>query len=113
MGANPEYAVKSTDKFLTSLSRIRVEIRDQRKVPVLKFWVRRSPLRPLPHWEGAALAHLVCLATEDAAEGSAEKGGEVGATQETAAGWEGVGTNPECAVKSTDKFLTSPLGIRE
>jgi hypothetical protein len=50
VGTNPEYAVKSTDRFLTSPSRIRVEINDQRKVLVLKFWVRRSPLRPLPLW---------------------------------------------------------------
>jgi hypothetical protein len=77
LGTNPKYAVKSTDKFLTSVSRIRVEISDQRKVPVLKFWVRRSPLRPLPRWAEAALAHLVCLATEDAAEGNAEKCGQV------------------------------------
>jgi hypothetical protein len=43
VGTNPEYAVKSTDKFLTSLSRIQIEIKDQRKVPVLKIWVRRAP----------------------------------------------------------------------
>jgi hypothetical protein len=58
VGTNPEYAVKSIDKFLTSPSRIQVEIRDQRKVPVLKFWVRRRPLRPLPRWAEAALGDL-------------------------------------------------------
>jgi hypothetical protein len=47
VGTNPEYAVKSTDRFLTSLARIQIDIRDQLKVPLLKFWVRRSPLRPL------------------------------------------------------------------
>jgi hypothetical protein len=50
VGTNPEYAVKSTDRFLTSLSRIEVEIKDQRKVRLLKFWVRQSPVRPLPLW---------------------------------------------------------------
>jgi hypothetical protein len=113
LGTNPEYAVKSIDKFLTSLSRIRVEIKDQRKVPVLKFWVRRSPLRLLPQRAEAALGHLVCLATEDEADGNAEKSGDVGATQETAAGWEGVGTDPECAPESTDSILTSLSRILE
>ena len=113
LGTNPEYAVKSIDKFLTSLSRIRVEIKDQRKVPVLKFWVRRSPLRPLPQRAEAALRHLVCLATEDEAEGNAEKRGDAGATQETAAGWKVVGTNPECVPKSIDNLLTSLSRISE
>ncbi len=53
VGTNPEYAVKSTDRFLTCLSRIRVEIHDGRTVR-LKLWVRRSPLRPLPLWAEAA-----------------------------------------------------------
>ena len=43
LGKNPEYAVKSTDRFLTSLSRIQIRVGDQRNVPLLKFWVRRSP----------------------------------------------------------------------
>jgi hypothetical protein len=30
---DPEYAMKSTDRFLTSLSSIQVEVKDQRKVP--------------------------------------------------------------------------------
>ena len=64
LGTNPEYAVKSTDKFLTSLSRIQLEIKDQRKVPVLKFWVRRSPLRSLPQRAEAALRHLALLSTD-------------------------------------------------
>ena len=73
VGTNPEYAVKSTDRFLTSPSRIQVQIRDQRKVPLLKFWVRRSPIRPLPllPWE-----------------------------QDADTVWEAVGTKPECASKS-------------
>ena len=53
VGTNPEYAVKSTDRFLTSLSRIEVEIKDKRSGGLLlKFWLRRSPLRPLslPPW---------------------------------------------------------------
>ena len=37
VGTNPEYAMKSTDRFLTSLIRIRVEIEDQRKVALLKL----------------------------------------------------------------------------
>ena len=59
LGTNPEYAVKSTDKFLTSLSTIQVRIRDQRKVPLLKFWVRRSSLRPLPQEAEANLVDWV------------------------------------------------------
>jgi hypothetical protein len=107
LGTNPEYAVKSIDKFLTSLSRTQNEIKDQRKVPVLKFWVRRSPIRPLPQRAEVALGHLVSLATGDEVEGNGEKRGDVGATEETAAGWEGVRTDPECAAESTDTVLTS------
>ncbi len=55
LGTNPEYAVKSVDRFLTCLSRIRVEIHDGRTVR-LKLWVRRSPLRPLPFWAEVAWA---------------------------------------------------------
>jgi hypothetical protein len=82
-GTNPEYAVKSTDRFLTSLARIQVVITDQRKVPLLKLWVRRSPIRPLPPWAEAALGDLarVCLATGVEAEGNEEKCGDVGATE--------------------------------
>jgi hypothetical protein len=58
LGTNPEYAVKSTHRFLTALSRIKVEIKDQGKVPLLKIWVRRSPLRPLPPWARLALGDL-------------------------------------------------------
>ena len=77
LGTNPEYAVKSTDRFLTSLARIRVEIKDQGKVPVLKFWVRRSPVRPLPPWAKATLAGLAqaSLAARYKGEGNAENGG--------------------------------------
>jgi hypothetical protein len=41
VGTNPECAVKSIDKFLMFPSRI--EIKDQRKVPVLKIGVRGIP----------------------------------------------------------------------
>jgi hypothetical protein len=50
LGTKPECSVKSMDRFPTSLSRIQVEIKDQRKVPLLKSRVRRSPLRPR-RWE--------------------------------------------------------------
>ena len=49
-GTKPECSVKSIDRFPTSLSRIQVEIKDQRKVLLLKSRVRRSPLRPR-RWE--------------------------------------------------------------
>jgi len=60
LGTNPEYAVKSTDRFLTSLSRIQIRVRDQRNVPLLKFWVRRSPRPPLalPPWAEVGLRRL-------------------------------------------------------
>jgi hypothetical protein len=58
LGTNPEYAVKSTHRFLTALSRIKVEIKDQGKVPLLKIWVRQSPLRPLPPWARLAAGRL-------------------------------------------------------
>jgi hypothetical protein len=82
VGTNPEYAVKSTDRFLTSLARIRVEIKDQRKVPVLKLWVRRSPLCPLPRCVEATLGGFA-QAWPDAArraEGNAEKRGDAAAS---------------------------------
>jgi len=51
LGAKPVYAVKSTDRFLTCLSRIQVEIKGKPN-GLLKLWLRRSPLRvpPLPLW---------------------------------------------------------------
>ena len=49
-GTKPECSVKSIDRFPTTLSRIQVEIKDQRKVLLLKSRVRRSPLRPR-RWE--------------------------------------------------------------
>jgi hypothetical protein len=113
VGTNPEYAVISTDKFLTSLSRIQVRIKDQRNVPLLKFWVRRSPLRPLPRRAEVALEHLAQarLAAGYEAEGKAEKNADMGSTQEVAAGCEADGANPECALKSIDSILTSPSRI--
>jgi hypothetical protein len=101
-GTNPEYAMKSTDRFLTSLARIQVEITDQRKVPLLKFWVRRSPLRPLPLRAGANLKRLalVWLTATDGAEGKPLKCDDVGATQGRSAAAKGVGTNPECDPES-------------
>ena len=91
LGTNPEYAVKSTDRFLTSLSGIQVEIKDQRNVPVLKFWVRRSPVRPLPPWAKATLAGLAeaCLAARYKAEGNAEDGGNASAAKDAAAAAKG------------------------
>jgi hypothetical protein len=107
---NPEYAVKSTDRFLTSLARIQVEITDQRKVPLLKFWVRRSPLRPLtlPPWaevgkEGLAEAWAGLMYE---GLGNAEKGLDKEIALAAPPAGKGVGTKPECAVKSTDGFLT-------
>lgn len=78
-----------------------MEIQDQRKVPVLKFRVRRSPFRPLPPWAEATLGGLAqaWLAARYEARGEAEKCGEVG-------------TNPECAPESTDSTLTSRSRIR-
>jgi hypothetical protein len=64
LGANPEYAVKSVDRFLTCLSRIQVQINDNRTAhSILKLWVRRSPLfRPLPPWVEAACGLTPVLA---------------------------------------------------
>ena len=86
LGTNPEYAVKSTDRFLTSLSRIQVEIKDQRNVSLLKFWVRRSPVRPLPLWAEATLAGLAeaCLAAGYEAEGNTKNGGDTRTFEEAA-----------------------------
>jgi hypothetical protein len=57
-------------------------IRHQRKVPVLKLWVRRSPLCSLPPWAEASLGDLAraWLAAECEAEENAEKRGDVGAS---------------------------------
>jgi hypothetical protein len=51
LGTNPVYAVKSTDRFLTCRSSIRVQI-EGKPSGLLKLWLRRSPLRvpPLPLW---------------------------------------------------------------
>jgi len=73
LGTNPEYAVKSTDRFLTSLARIRVEIKDQRKAPLLKFWVRRRPLCPLPLWAELAARRLARDWSARVAEGLAKR----------------------------------------
>jgi hypothetical protein len=108
LGTNPEYAVKSTDRFLTSLSRIQVEIRDQGKVPLLKIWVRRSPLRALPPWARLAAGRLgqAWAGVVDEGLGNSEKGFGQGDRPGCRAGWEGVGAKPECAVKSIDTSLT-------
>ena len=50
--------MKSRDRFLTSLSRVQVEVNDQHQVPLLKFWVRWSPIRPLPPWAEVAGGRL-------------------------------------------------------
>jgi hypothetical protein len=101
--------VKSTDRFLTSLSRIQVEIKDQGKVPLLKIWVRRSPLRPLPPWASLAAGRLAqaWAGLVDEGLGNSEKDFGHGDRPGGRAGWEGVGTKPECGVKSIDAFLTS------
>jgi hypothetical protein len=46
VGTNPEYAVNSTDKFLTSLSRIQIEIKDEGKVSVLRTCEKIAALPP-------------------------------------------------------------------
>jgi hypothetical protein len=78
--------VQSTDRFLTSLARIQVEIKDERKVPVLKFWVRRSP----SPWAEESLGKLaqVWLAAGYGAEGHAERSGDVGEVTAAAKGSE-------------------------
>jgi hypothetical protein len=90
-GTNPECAVKSTDRFLTSLARIQV-IRDQGKVKLLKFWVGRRGLRPPPPWAEVAATRLA-----RAWAGRVDEGGnaEEGLNQDTASaaalagkGWE-------------------------
>jgi hypothetical protein len=46
IGTNPEYAVKSTDSFLTSLARIQVEIKGQPQVPMLRIPGTAEPAPP-------------------------------------------------------------------
>jgi hypothetical protein len=101
LGTKPECSVKSIDRFPISLSRIQVEIKDQRKVPLLKSRVRRSPLRPR-RWETyPGLAGLMDEGLE-----SAEKGLDKDTALAAAPAGKGIETKPECAVKSTDGFLT-------
>jgi hypothetical protein len=98
LGTNPEYALKSTDKFLTSLSTIQLRIRDQRKVPLLKFWVRRSSLRSLPQEAEANLVDWVWPAT-----GNEEEGGEVGL----------VGAPPVAAQAETEEIRRRAGGCKK
>ena len=62
-------------------SRIEVEIKDQRKVPVLKIGVRGSPVRPLRQWDRERLRAIdrSWLAAGYEAGAKAEKPGDVGA----------------------------------
>ena len=81
-------------------------------MPLLKFWVRRSPLRPpltLPPWaevgkEGLAEAWAGLMYR---GLGNAEKGLNKEIVLSAPPAGKGVGIKPECAVKSTDGFLTS------
>jgi hypothetical protein len=80
LGTKPEYGVKSIDRFLTSLSRIEIEVKDQWKLTVLTIWVRPKPLRPLPRRAEVTLRGLAeasVVATSEAG-GNAEKRGEGG-----------------------------------
>jgi len=115
VGTNPEYAVKSTHKFLTSLSRIQIEIQDQRKVPLLKFWVRRSPLQPLPPWQKPLPGRLAqaWLSARYEARGNAEKRGEVGASLEAAAPARGSEQTRNVPPNELDRSLTSQLRISD
>ncbi len=106
VGTNPECAVKSTDKFLMVPSRI--EIKDRRKVPVLKIGVRETPVRPLRQWTGSAFGRLaeawLAAVTKRVQR---RKGPATWALDlNAAAGGEGGGTNPECAPQSIDSTLT-------
>jgi hypothetical protein len=108
VGTNPEYAVKSTDKFLTSLYRIQVEIKDRGKVAgaaIVGAAESRSALATM----GRSRPRTFGLPRHRGRSGGKRgKARGRGASEEVAANGKGVGTNPECAVKSTDNFLTSP-----
>jgi hypothetical protein len=86
-----------------------VEIRDQRKVPVLKFWVRRSPVRPLPRWAEATLAGLTqaCVAEGHKPEGNAEGGGNASAPKD--AGAAAKGSEQTRNVPRNQQITSSPL----
>ena len=78
VGTNPEYAVNSTDRFLTSLSRIQIEIKDEGKVSVLKFWVWPGPCARCRH--GQTLLSGAWLAAGCEAAKGEERGKRIGAT---------------------------------
>jgi hypothetical protein len=78
-------------------------------VPLLKFWVRRSP-RPLAAAvDRAGAGRLAKGLGRSGGRGVGNRGKGFGQGHRLGcrAGWEGVGTKPECAVKSIDAFLTS------
>jgi hypothetical protein len=114
MGTNPECAVKSADRFLTFPSRIQVEIRNQGKVPVLKFGgydgEPAAPAAATGTGQRQPLEILVWPATGyEARETRRLDGGRY--PRRAAANRQGVETNPECALKSIDIILTSPSRI--
>jgi hypothetical protein len=90
-----------------------VEIKDQRKVPVLKFWVRRSLVR-LPLWAKATLTGLAQALCGRGGRSRGKRGErwECERSQGRRGGGKGVGTNPECAPEPTDNILTTPTRIR-
>jgi hypothetical protein len=58
VGTKPECVVNSTDKILTSLSRIQIEIKDEGKVSVLKFLVWRGPCGRCHHGQALLSGEL-------------------------------------------------------
>jgi hypothetical protein len=106
LGTKPECSVKSIDRFPTSLSRIQVEIKGQGKVPLLKSRYGGAPSardagRPVQAWAGLM----------DEGLENAEKGLDKDTALAAGPAGKGIETKPECAVKSTDGFLTSVLRI--
>jgi hypothetical protein len=77
VGTNPEYAVKSTDKFLTPLPRIRVEPEGLTEGAGAEVLGTAEPLRPLPQWQRALSGGLaqVRLAAGYEPEGNAKSAG--------------------------------------
>jgi hypothetical protein len=99
--------MKSIDTFLTSLSRIQAEIEDKGKVPLLKFWVRRTLPPAAAAGRAPALGDRPVLGRLGGGRiENPEKRLDQGMPGPAQAGT-GVVTKPECAVKSIDGLLTS------
>jgi hypothetical protein len=111
LGTNPEYAVKSTDRFLTSLSRMQVEIKEGAGAEVLGAAEFRSAAAAMGRGDSCGIGPSLS-GRRAQTRGKRGKRWECERSQRSRGGSQRVGTNPECAPESTDSILTTLTRIR-